>query len=580
MNKLDSFSTKVLHGLFFVLLLLSIFLYKERLFVDASYYFFHAINSGWFHVEHGRTVLAFSQVLPILGTYLGLPLKIVMILASLGHELFYYSIFLLCLIPLKDKASATAVLAIHVIGQLWLYYSPMLEICYGAALAVLFYSILNSGSYKKDIWLILIIIVQWFTMMSHPENFLLIAVAIAYHYANKGFKFIQVKLAILLIIGFLVELLTFSEYESGHARLNDGDLQAGVGNLLDATYLGDVVSVFTGHYFDLLILFVVAIAVLIKQKKGKHLFILIGSVLFLIAIVNQAATANKFTRYYESMYNPLVFIVVLFFCNEVLNAKNTLVRNIGTVGLILIIGFRIYWIVDFGKPLQQRVTQIERVVDYAQNLGHSKYIINEKNIEREYSEFNWGFPIETLLYSAADGKEQTISIAGTRDLGYKTNKADLTDSTFMFRRFEIHEHSFLNQNYFQLQNDEYHLLNSTKKGSDFKGKMQVEPYNWSRLEKNDTVFVPFKVVNTAKTKIPSNSENPILLSYHWLKEDGSVLEWDGPRTPLEVDLFNEHVQDIQIITPAYKGSFILVPDAVIEGELWFDLKEQYPVRVN
>ena len=188
MKGFASISNLFMHGIFILLMIMSVVLYKERMFADASYYLFHAINSQCFHVEHGRTVLALSQVFPIIGTWLHLPLKVVLVLGSLGHEFFYYGVFLTCLYLLKDKQAALAVIAVHVIGQLSLYWSPMLEICYGAALSLLFYSILQSNKWEDDKWLIFMLVVQWFAMMSHPENFLLIGVGIAYHFLQNGFQ--------------------------------------------------------------------------------------------------------------------------------------------------------------------------------------------------------------------------------------------------------------------------------------------------------------------------------------------------------------------------------------------------------
>src|SRR5690606_12422773 len=150
---------------------MAVLLYKERLFADASYYAFHAINSGFFHVEHGRIVLALSQIIPLIGYYLHLPLQWLLVLSSVGHEVFYYSIFLILIYFIKDLRAALLLILVHLIGQLWLYYSPMLEICYGAALAVLFYSILSNEKYKNDFWLALLLLSQWFVMTSHLENF-------------------------------------------------------------------------------------------------------------------------------------------------------------------------------------------------------------------------------------------------------------------------------------------------------------------------------------------------------------------------------------------------------------------------
>src|SRR5690606_23241219 len=102
-----------------------------------------------------------------------------------------------------------------------------------------FYSILRSGKYQKDQWLILLLIIQWFVMTSHLENFLLIAVAVLYDYINRGFKKrIHLTLIGFFLIGLTIEVLTFSAYEM--SKVTPEDDSASLLNLLDSSYLTDL----------------------------------------------------------------------------------------------------------------------------------------------------------------------------------------------------------------------------------------------------------------------------------------------------------------------------------------------------
>ncbi|MBL4706811.1 MAG: hypothetical protein JKY48_00025 [Flavobacteriales bacterium] len=577
MKTFDNISVKLGHALFFVLMLLSIVLYKERLFADASYYFFHAINKGWFHIEHGRTVLGISQLLPVIGTYFHLPLKVLMVLASLGHELFYYAIFLFCLYPLKDRAGAFAVLGIHIIGQLWLYYSPMLEICYGAALAVAFYSLLRSGRYKDDKYLVLLLFIQWFTMMSHPENFLLVGVAIVYDFIQRGFqKKIHSTVFAFTVLGFLLEVLTFSEYERGHTEIVGEENQASALNLLDSEYLTGFLEVFTGHYPDLLLLFGITTLLLLATKSWKKSLLFLASVLFLIVVVNQAAIANGYNRYNESMYNPLVFLVVFFFAHEIEALKKLWLKHALQYTLLAIVGIRIFWTYDFGEPLRKRSAQLERLVDYAQQLGHSKYLLNSENFHSYYTSITWANPIETLLYSAIDGKESSLSISTEGEYVFNNNYKILNDSSYMFRRFEVKEYDFLNPNYFQLKKERYQYLNNTnidKAPSAYKDNFSIKLLETGDLKISDTSYFFVELENKNLEKLPSGIESGVRLSYHWMRENGEVYDWDGVRTNLEVDLFGKYQQHMKVVIPGEKGYFRFIPDIVVEGKMWFNLEE-------
>lgn len=573
----------LLHSIWLLLFVMAVVMYKERLYADASYYFFHAINSGGFHVEHGRVVLAISQMVPLIGYYLYMPLKVLMVLGSLGHEIFYYSIFLLLFYKLKDQAGGIAVLLIHVIGQLWLYYSPMLEICYGAALSVLFYSILKNEKYKDDKWLLLLLVVQWFVMTSHLENFILIATPIVYDIIDRGFKKrIHLILGFWMLLGFLLEFLTMSGYEMGKINAGSPDSPVGMKNMLDLDYLSSLWNLFSNYYLDLTILFILSAAYLLIQLKLKKALILIGSVLALIAIVNKAALANEFTRYYESMYNPLVTLVVVGFMYEVFSAQKKLLRNVLVVGLCMIALFRINWIWENGNDFRLRSTQMERNVDYLQSLGHSKYLANKENYQRKYSNVAWSNPIETLLYSAIDGKENCLSISNYDDYTHNRNFKILNDSNYIFRRFEIEDYSFLNPRFFKLNKEKYHTVNNggfEKSYKELAKNIKIEIVDFNYSVPGDTSYLTVRIINENQEKIPSNLTEKIYLSYHWYK-DNELFDWDGLRTPIEVDVYGQYEQDIEVHIPNEKGNYELVPDIVLEDRDWFMLGERYYLEIN
>ncbi len=580
MKGFASISNLFMHGIFILLMIMSVVLYKERMFADASYYLFHAINSQCFHVEHGRTVLALSQVFPIIGTWLHLPLKVVLVLGSLGHEFFYYGVFLTCLYLLKDKQAALAVIAVHVIGQLSLYWSPMLEICYGAALSLLFYSILQSNKWEDDKWLIFMLVVQWFAMMSHPENFLLIGVGIAYHFLQNGFQNrIHIGVGIFTIVGFIVEVLTFSDYEKGHTQLIGVEKKASALNLIDLAYLQDVIAIFANFFFDLILLLVIALIYMIKRKRWKEMILFVGSILALIVIVNQAQVADEYSRYNESMYNPIVFIVVFFYVYEVIRCTNKYISSASIALLLVISLFRLGWIYNHGEPLRVRTAQLERLVDYTQTLEGSKHSIDAKNIY--YA--TWANPIESLFYSALDGKEETVSLVTSSDIEFEKNEQLLKPGVFIFRRFELEPLSFLNKQYFQLDSSDYVPLNHAtfeKPMEEYSKNIKIELLAQESLKHNDSTRFLVKIINKNAEPLPSLVEHQLFLSYHWFDEAGGQKVWDGKRTKLEVDVHESFVQTMMVILPEHEGNFFFVPDLLIEGKQWFNLAEKYQLKVD
>jgi hypothetical protein len=563
-------------------MLLSVILYKERLFADASYYFFQVANKGWFHVEHGRIVLALSQVLPVMGALFSLPLKLLMVLSSLGHELFYYGLFLGLLYIRKDKPAALLLLSIHLIGQLWLYYSPMYEICYGAALTVLFYSLLSKADRSRDLHWIFMLLVQWFAMRSHLENMVLVLFVLAYDYLENSWrKYIHFSSLLLFVLALVTELLTLSEYEQQNLSI-PFDKDASWLHLLDASYLSKLGAFFGNYFPDLLFFSALAVVVMLWRKEVLKTILFVGACLVLLVAINNKANAVVFIRYFESMYNPLVFLGVFILVKEVLTKEKGKLMQWGSLALVLLLAFRLFWIWDFGKPLRDRMAQLERIVDYSQELGGKRFILEKANVAKPYSYLNWAVPIETFLISAIDGKERAVSIVSNEDIDFDRSRAKLKNDNFLFRRAEVWPLEDLNPRYFSLGEGSYEALNTSRgiaQYQDLKSKVKLLPEALSVLEAADSTLVRLRIQVKEGAVLGSSLKEQVFLSYHWLK-DGKVVDWDGMRTAIELDVFTSFSQDVWVRSPKEPGNYEIQFDIVLEGKDWFGLEEKTPVVIR
>ncbi len=100
------------------------------------------------------------------------------------------------------------------------------------------------------------------------------------------------------------------------------------------------------------------------------------------------------------------------------------------------------------------------------------------------------------------------------------------------------------------------------------------------------VLVPSSVLAGAKFPVPvelwnrgpavwnphtaSSGSAAVKLAYHWLRRDGSTVEWEGQRTPLGEVLQDGHVQaTLQVTAPSAPGSYRLAIDPLFEHVAWF-----------
>ena len=191
------------HVAFMVLSILAVLWYESRMYADAAYYLFHAINLETFHIEHGRFVLAISQFIPLLSVKLGLPLKLILVLYSVGHVLFYYCLFLIARYRYQSKGAGILLILLQVLALEMGYFSPMFELYYGTAGLVLAGSILWSNRRGAGDYILLIILIG-FILSSHPMAVLLTCFTFVLHFIEFRNREIQMYFGLVIFLGLFV----------------------------------------------------------------------------------------------------------------------------------------------------------------------------------------------------------------------------------------------------------------------------------------------------------------------------------------------------------------------------------------
>ncbi|MEQ8908045.1 MAG: hypothetical protein RIC95_02545 [Vicingaceae bacterium] len=584
MNKLNRILEVGLHLVFLVLFVLSVLHYKERLFADSAYFFFHAVNAEWFHIEHQRLLLGFSQIFPVIGSWFALPLKYLLLSYSLGIEVLYYFLFLFLAYGLKDKAAAWGLVLVHLIGQLWLFYVPSLESCHAAALAIVLYAVLRkTNASKDDKWLILLLLLEWLVLFSHPANMLFVPIIILFDVLHSKWKArIHISMTAFFLIGLFLRFALISEYDQANLESTEGSF---VEKAFSSSSWSFFTAIVTSYYFDLMLLLLANLVFLLVTKAIKQALLLVFSFFGFSILIQALKPIEGFYFFVESSLVPLVFVGVFFFVFSFMTQLKGQAKTVVPLLLFGIIGFRIFWIVDFGEKFEMRKNQMDQVVDQAQQQYNSKYILQKENINKEYSMPTWANPIEGLIFSALDGPEASVSLITQEDLDYEQNKRNLNDSSFVLRKFDLMDYQALNSAYFKLRKVPYQKLNTASfqlAPEEFAKHVKVKVLEGQLLQfksSDSTASIKVQILNPTKFPLPSASDSELFIACHWYKADGELLLWDGRRNLLEVDVKGEFEQHITVNLPQEKGGYYLQPDLVIEGKMWYQFSEQYRVEV-
>lgn len=438
-----------------VVFILSVVFMQERLFADASYYFFHSINQGYPQVDHQRFVLAISEMLPLVGSYLGLPMKSLVGLYSIGHVLFAFILFQQVYLKHGSVGHGLMIQLLQFTGFSILWFSPMLEFWYGLILLVYLdhrlYTQKTAGI--KNVALIAALSIT--ILFSHPENFIGFLFVVMYRWLDGKIplKWIGAAVGLMAVVAAF-KFLTFSDYEAGKVGKAGKISSGGPFDMFEIPYLIKLAKMLMEHYYDCLIYLILGVVILFKRKS----FLKAGSLgvfsLGFIIFINVALQRNEFSRHTESFYLPLTFLCLYSVCMvwPLIQPKLKIVL----AGLMIVFsGIRIADIIEIGNNLKLRSVQMDEFVNIARAEHSRKMILKTANITTEFSHIGWSYPIETLVVSAMDGPSQCVSIILDEDLGYGENDSLSTSENFLLRRWEMFRNVEVNQQYFQLPEAEY-----------------------------------------------------------------------------------------------------------------------------
>ncbi|NNF02543.1 MAG: hypothetical protein HKN22_07640 [Bacteroidia bacterium] len=554
--------------------LFAVIYYKERLYGDASYFIFHLINDESFRVEHQRFVQLFFQLFPLIGVKLALPYKFILILYSLGNVIYFYVITAVCVFLLKDRLAALAIIILLMFGTAYLYFCPIFEIWYGLAIAILFYSMLHRSMHLKSVGLILMLLVETLALFSHPLTFFILAFFTLLDILDrKSIKLSHILFFLLIIIWAVVKPMLLSEYEGGKMDyiLNTSKNKSYL-NLLSLHYVIELAVFFYKNYFVVMIMGFLCMIYFRVYGYRKHLLVFSAAIFSYIVFINVTHVATQISFYIERLYLVLIPMTAVPFVYYVFGRLRPGPRIIVLLLLISGIIYQFNLIPVRANAYTERVEHTQRLINYTRQFEGSKFVINEDNYRKRYNDLEWSLPVEAILYSTLEGKEKSTTICTSDDMLHDDNFKKINEGNFLFRRWDIINDGELNAKYFSMQNGKYFNLNEEccidRLDPFFNSCVEIEVKTLPYYEHSKAYYVRVHVNNMNETALCSNLEEKVYLSYHWYQGIYPVV-WDGLRSPIEVNLINEHSQDIEVLMPEKKGTYTLVVDVLVEYRGWF-----------
>ncbi len=433
-------STRIGHATFAVLTIFAFFFFKERtLFLDVSFQSFLIILHNDFAIQVHRFGAAMTQIFPLTAYRLGGSLTTILTAYSLSFVLVHWIMFWLCDSVLKQKELAFAIVLFNVFMVNNTFFWVQNEVIQAISLGLLFWALLlRRGSFSAFKWFdypivvsILVTLAYFHPLVVFPFLFTAAYFFLTFFERKKDHQPPTPPLSIpviftavtgYFIVNFINTNYTPNSYDpSAKGRINfEGTFSYFITNIETVPGFKDFRDNLWSDFALLPIsLMALTIYFLLTKKILKLLFVWASVIAYVLLIVISYRHGGSWFHV-ESQYLPMSIFVILPLVWEFIPALSTVkmpsisMPN-GSVKLVaclvgLAILFRFFDIFQTHFIYQKRVHYIGEMLEKTKKLEGTKFMIDDRNIDKKVMIQSWGFAIESLYYSALQSPDSVRSI--------------------------------------------------------------------------------------------------------------------------------------------------------------------------
>ena len=466
------------HLCFLVLLVLAAKYANVRvLLTDSAYQLFYDINHPGMLINDSRYSMVLTQILPWLAIHLHLPLKLVVISYSVSFILVGYACWLLTVYVMKQRQAATLMLFVllaiggtflHCISESFqlMFYVPMLYgwMCFEPQSAKISISNFHFSIYYPV--LALLVALAFFI---YPMAVFYILFAVGFRLLKEGQPRVDkpalATAGLMLACIVLYWLIGPSGHDSEFVPTLGGVVHS-LRNFFSLGSFGTFVFMFPRLYLAPTVLLVLTLIGYARGRQWWKFCYLLGyAVAFLVAacIIYQTGDSS-ISR--ERYFIPLFFIIGLpFLVDELPRLTNRQERWWFWVFVALIV-FAFGRIMHYVHSYEPRLEAIAEVAQMAERQGQHKLLVARSTAEEVFPGDIWGLALESMLFTAQQGPEHTVTIYKEED-DFDRTDADLYlnpevyVSVNWWKRWEVSE---LNPRYFRLPAQGYKELKKVGEG--------------------------------------------------------------------------------------------------------------------
>jgi hypothetical protein len=583
--------TRCGHLFFWVLMIFSWIFYLERtLLFDGAYFCFRIIHFGIINLEPDRWGGAYTRILPLIGLKLGCSLSTFLKIYALSYALCNYIFYIIIRHLLNKPRIALAFIIAQLIAYRYNFYYPVSEIHAAVGPLFLFLAFMYSVDFRMNLKSLLfsglILLNLYWLSGIHALSLLVFLFFMGFYILSKP-EILKRPLFIFCFLGGLVF------YAMVLRAIVPGSYQASrmVGMEQIMTVIKDPYAVqgfifFKDEYFKNYVFLSVLVLLTVffygyKRQWLKFLLVIFGFAgLWVIIMASNVGGDSPIV--YQNYYSLFGLFFSLPFLMDVLPAFRFKYAFPFLLFIIVLSSAKIVKAGIFGR---EQIAYFKRTADNLRTHHERKFVIDEANIDWRKIWVDWDVCFQSLMVSSVDHPDSAISF-------YTTSKPNEFDSLLNDQKTFIgvdfgplwFKADQLNNGYFNLRKTAYRKVNTNqdlmKNDSVFdKNTMLIgaeQSYYFWRADHRTIELKFFNNTNDTLFSKPGDNRK-IFISYHLYNSEGKLLEWDGIRTPLELDVMPHSTIHTSVIFPAgllRKGKYIIEFDLIQENKRWFEINKR------
>lgn len=425
----------------FLLLTGALLFYKERmLLADAPWILSEIIKKKSLCIQEHRYGSFITQVVPLIGTKLHLPVKWLMIIYSAAFNLFYF--LAAWLLHRKEQYTFSILLALYFsLCVSASYFWTNNEVHQGLTWCMLlggYYSYHEQQTRVGASYYIGILLLAFLAVFSHP----IIIIAAVYIFGIflidrggplKSRHWITLLLIVAIVVSKYISS-TFGWYDEGKLSVFESVSVSKIRDAINSASAKDFLDKCKFSYLPFTLLTATTIVMLvIKRKIGMLLWMLGFLAAYFVAICMIYPTCD-YGFYIESEWMCIAIIPAL----SLLRVSKF---DTQTRGVAIIASLSFCWgltsIYLASKPFRERIYFLERSLTWLQKNDYRKLIIlkgndNSKRPLEKYLIMDWGLPVELVFLSKIyfPNKPVVTAICMTNEY-YEKNCANLGNDIFL-----------------------------------------------------------------------------------------------------------------------------------------------------